>query len=125
MAATLTQTFEQRMGALEKANAIRLARANLKRDIAAGRKDLRAIILDPPEYAAGMKLIALLAAVPGVGHQKGERWLRECGYASSWVTVGGFTARQRSMLMPMLNRHAHTSVRFQRAQARAGLEAAA
>ena len=49
-AAVPERTHEQRMRALRRANEIRSARAQLKRDLKAGKVEDRALLLDPPDY---------------------------------------------------------------------------
>ena len=54
------RSLDQRREALERANAVRTARAKLKKDLAAGKADLAPLIVNPPEFAATAKVLDLL-----------------------------------------------------------------
>ena len=49
------------MQALARANEVRLARAALKRDVSAGRRDIAAVIMDSPWEVESMSLSELLS----------------------------------------------------------------
>ena len=49
-AAAPERSLDQRMDALKRANDIRTARAKLKKDLKAGKANIHALLLDPPEY---------------------------------------------------------------------------
>lgn len=51
---------------LTSANAVRMARAQYRRDVRAGRVDPIKIIQDPPEVMCGMQILKFLTAVPGI-----------------------------------------------------------
>jgi hypothetical protein len=68
--------FEQRMAALEKADRVRLARAQLKRDLKARRVSICDVLADPPEWVGTMPVLQLLLAVPKVGRVKATAMLR-------------------------------------------------
>jgi hypothetical protein len=89
-----TRSFAQQMDALAKGNAVRAARAGLKRDLKAGRVSLFDVLAEPPEYAATMKVYDVLLAAPKLGRVKVEKVLRAAGVSPS-KTLGGLTARQR------------------------------
>lgn len=97
------RTTDQRMEALERANEIRSARAQLKRDIKAGRQGVLNLLLEPPEYIETMKVFDLLMAVPGLGRVKIGKLLRVCGISPA-KTVGGLSVRQRHELVSMVRR---------------------
>jgi hypothetical protein len=83
MAATVTpeqfnRTAEQRWAALQNANRIRLLRAQLKRDVKAGRASAADYLLDPPEFVLGMEVYDLLIAVPHKGRVKVTKALGRC-----------------------------------------------
>jgi hypothetical protein len=65
--------MDQRMDALRRANEVRALRAQLKRDLKAGRVWLGALLLDPPPFLETAKvfdmLLALTQARPREGHQ--------------------------------------------------------
>lgn len=98
---TFDRSLDQRMDALAHANEIRTYRAKLKRDVAAGRRPLAALVMSPPEKALTMKIWNLLLAVPGVGRGKADRALRKARVSPS-KTLGGLTARQRRDLLTAL-----------------------
>ena len=60
----------QRMEALQRANDIRSRRAQLKRDLKAGRQPIHELLLEPPEYLETAKVFDLLLAVPKYGRVK-------------------------------------------------------
>lgn len=96
--ATPERSLDQRMTALRHANEIRTARAQLKRDIRTGRRFASEVLLEPPEYAATMKIAELLLCVPSLGVVKVSSVLRTVGVSPS-KTLAGLTVRQRSELV--------------------------
>jgi S13-like H2TH domain len=93
---------KQRERALAKANEVRLARAHLKRDLAAGRVQLAAVLIDPPPCAQTAKLRDLLLALPKIGPARVNRALAHCRIADS-KTVAGLSDRQRAALIQVLH----------------------
>ena len=67
----------QRMEALQRANDVRSRRAQLKRDLKAGRQPIHELLLEPPEYLGTAKVFDLLLAVPKYGR------VRSCPSAGS------------------------------------------
>ena len=61
---TPERSLDQRMAALERANGIRSARAQLKRDLKAGRVKITELLAKPPEYVLTAKVFDMLLAVP-------------------------------------------------------------
>lgn len=100
--ATPARTIEQRMEALQKANMIRVRRAQLKRDIKARRVDLREVLAQPPEWVATAKVIDLVLAAPRYGRVKANGVLHRCQISPS-KTVGGLSPRQREEILRMLH----------------------
>ncbi len=96
------RSLAQRRAALNRANAIRRARADLKRDLTAGRVTVHVLILDPPEYLATMKVAALLLAMPKVGKVR-VKWMMASARIASGKTVGGLSVRQRDDLVSVLS----------------------
>lgn len=94
---------EQRLGALAKANEIRRARAQLKRELASGRIGLAQVLVDPPPCVQSAKLRELLLALPGVGPARAQRTLTDCRIADA-KTVAGLSSRQRGELLQLLTR---------------------
>ena len=94
---------EQRLRALAKANEVRLARAQLKRELAAGRIELAQVVADPPTCAQTAKVRALLLVVPRIGPARADRLLAHRRIAHT-KTVGGLSDRQRAELVAALGR---------------------
>jgi hypothetical protein len=97
------RSLNQRMDALARANQIRIKRAQLKRDLKAGRLSIHALLLDPPEYVETAKVFDMLLAVPKYGRVKVNKVLAHCRIAPS-KTIGGLSERQRSELTSLLHR---------------------
>ena len=93
----------QRMDALAKANEIRSRRAQLKRDLKAGRQPIHELLLSPPEYLETAKVFDLLLAVPKYGRVKVNKILSQCKISPS-KTVGGLSQRQRGELVTLMRR---------------------
>jgi len=94
---TFDRTSEQRLVALEHANEIRSMRAQLKRDLKAGRVSVLSLLADPPEWLLSMKVLELLLAVPKYGRVKSLDALRKCGVSPS-PSLGALSDRQRVAL---------------------------
>ena len=97
------RSLMQRMDALSRANEIRTRRAQLKRDLKAGRQSIHALLLDPPAYVETAKVFDMLLAVPKYGRVKVNKVLAQCRISPS-KTIGGLSERQRSELVVSLNR---------------------
>lgn len=91
------RTLDQRMSALAKANDHRSRRAAFKRDLKAGRVSVLDVLIDPPEWAATMKVFDLLVAAPGRGRVKANKALTRARI-SPGKTLGGLSGRQRTEL---------------------------
>ena len=91
------------MDALARANEIRSLRAQLKRDLKAGRHSIQQLLLDPPEYLETAKVFDMLLAVPKYGRVKVNKILTHCRISPS-KTIGGLSERQRAELVSMLHR---------------------
>lgn len=97
------RSHSQRMTALAGANRIRLARAQLKRDLKAGRVNVVDVLLEPAEWAEGMRLYDLMLATPRYGQVKVNKILRDL-VISPAKTVGGLSRRQRVELELLVRR---------------------
>ena len=97
------RSLVQRMEALQRANEIRSKRAQLKRDLKAGRASIHKLLLDPPEFLETAKVVDMLLAVPKYGRVKVDKILRTCKISPS-KTVGGLSERQRAELVSLLRR---------------------
>ena len=92
----------QYMRALERANQIRLARAELKRRIAAGESAAAEVILQCPSEAHSMAVAELLMSQHRWGQTRVRKFLAQIQMSEN-KTVGSMTERQRRTLAAMLN----------------------
>jgi hypothetical protein len=86
---------------LARANEIRVRRAQLKRDLRAGRERVTDLLLEPPAWLETAKVYEVMLAVPKVGRVKADKMLRLHAISPS-KTVGGLSLRQRSALVAAL-----------------------
>ena len=91
------------MDALQRANHIRSRRAQLKRDLKAGRASIHDLLLKPPDYLETAKVFDMLLAVPKYGRVKVNKILVTCRISPS-KTIGGLSERQRNELVSLLRR---------------------
>ena len=101
--ATPERSLTQRMEALTRANEIRTRRAQLKRDLKAGRVSIHDLLLEPPTYVETAKVFDMLLAVPKYGRVKVNKVLQQCRISPS-KTIGGLSQRQRTERVSMLRR---------------------
>jgi hypothetical protein len=85
------------MAALARANEIRSQRAQLKRDLKAGRISIQQLLTAPPIYLETAKVFDMLLAVPKYGRVKVNKILSHCRISPS-KTIGGLSERQRAEL---------------------------
>ncbi len=97
------RSLAQRMEALNRANDIRTKRAQLKRDLKAGRVSIHDLLFDPPGFIATAKVFDMLLAVPKYGRVKANKVLVQCRISPS-KTIGGLSVRQRTELVTQLRR---------------------
>jgi hypothetical protein len=88
----------QTMTALQRANEVRLARAQLKRDVKSGALLAADVISDPPPCALTMPIAELIAAQRQWGATRASKHCASLGTAEM-KTVGSFTTRQRAMIV--------------------------
>lgn len=100
---TPDRSLAQRLDALQHANDIRMRRAQLKRDLKAGREDIMELLLEPPEYIRTAKVFELLLSCPKWGRVKVNKTLGRCQIAPS-KTFGGLSPRQRRELAAQIDR---------------------
>jgi hypothetical protein len=91
----------QHLQALNRANEVRLARADLKRRVAVGEISVGDVILESPWEAASMSVSDLLMSQRRWGHQRCRRVLAQVP-VSETKTVGSLTQRQRHALAALL-----------------------
>jgi hypothetical protein len=93
----------QRLRALARANAVRLARAELKRRIADGEVSVADVVLAAPWEVRSCPVSGLLAAQRGWGAARVQRFLLRSG-VSGHRQLGQLTERQRRVLAAELQR---------------------
>lgn len=91
----------QCMQALARANEVRLARAALKRDISAGRREVTEVVLDSPWEAESMSLSELLCSQRRWGRARSRKLLLSIALTEG-KRVGTLTERQRRILAAAL-----------------------
>jgi hypothetical protein len=91
----------QYMRALERANAVRIARAELKRKVALGTLPAAEVILDCPWEAASMAVGDLLMSQRRWGQTRCRKLLGQI-QMSERKTIGSMTERQRRTLAALL-----------------------
>ena len=79
------------------------SRAQLKRDLKAGRQPIADLLLHPPDYLQTAKVFDLLLAVPKYGRVKVNKILTQCRISPS-KTLGGLSERQRNELVALMHR---------------------
>lgn len=99
--ATMTPAGPQYMRALERANKVRLARADLKRRVAIGEVEVAEIVLDCPWEAESMTVADLLMSQRRWGESRCRKFLAMVPMSET-KTVGSMTDRQRRTLARML-----------------------
>ncbi len=99
--AARTSPAPQHLQALERANAVRLARASLKRAIACGEVRAADVILDAPWEAESMTVADLLTSQRRWGQTRCRRFLQMIPLSES-KTIGSMTDRQRRAAAELL-----------------------
>ena len=93
---------EQHLRALERANRVRLARADLKRQVAGEEILASQVILDCPWEAASMSISDLLMCQRRWGRARCRRLLVSLGVPEN-KQIGTLTQRQRGALAAVLS----------------------
>jgi hypothetical protein len=93
-------TPEQRTAALAKAAEARRARAEVKERLKMGSVSFRQVLLDAEsdEMIGGIKVLAILESLPGVGKVKARRTMDEIGIADTRRIRGLGEQQRRSLL---------------------------
>lgn len=99
--ATRAPVGPQYMRALERANKVRLARAELKRKVAVGELDVGEVILRCPWEAHSMAVADLLMSQRRWGQTRCRKFLAQIPMSEK-KTVGSMTDRQRRTLASVL-----------------------
>jgi hypothetical protein len=100
--ATMAPAGPQYMRALERANQVRLARAELKRRVAMGALDVADVILECPWEADSMAVADLLMSQRRWGQTRCRKFLSQIPMSEK-KTIGSMTERQRHTLAMMLS----------------------
>ena len=103
--ATIVPAPPQHMQALQRANKVRLARAELKRRIAAGEISASEVILTCPWEADSMSVADVLTSQRRWGQTRCRNFLAGIPMSET-KTVGSMTQRQRRALSEMLGAQA-------------------
>jgi hypothetical protein len=93
---------QQHLRALREANRVRLARAEMKRQVAAGGLDAAEVILSCPWQAHSMSISDLLMSQKRWGRARCRRLLLSIGVPEN-KAIGTLTERQRAALAAMLD----------------------
>ncbi|MDP2709585.1 MAG: hypothetical protein Q8O56_00080 [Solirubrobacteraceae bacterium] len=98
---TIAPARPQHMQALQRANEVRLARAELKRKVGEGAIAVREVVLTCPWEAASMTIVELLTSQRRWGTSRASKFLAGIGMPET-KTVGSMTERQRSLLAALI-----------------------
>jgi hypothetical protein len=90
------------MRALAQANRVRLARAELKRQVAEGEVSVAEIVLERPWEAESMSIADLLMSQHRWGRTRCRRFLAQIPMVET-KTIGSMTDRQRNELAKRLS----------------------
>ena len=96
-----TSPGPQHLRALQRANAVRLARAELKRRVAEGEVSAAEVILAAPWEADSMAVSDLLTSQRRWGNTRCRKFL-QCIPMSETKTIGSMTERQRHAVAALL-----------------------
>ena len=96
-----TATDSQCMRALARANEVRLARAALKRQVAAGERNVSEVVSELPWEARSMALAELLCSQRRWGRARSRKLLNSVGL-SEGKRLGTLTERQQGILVRAL-----------------------
>jgi hypothetical protein len=99
--ATIAPAGPQYMRALERANKVRLARAELKRRVATGEVEVADVILECSWEAESMAVADLLMSQRRWGQTRCRKFLAQLPMSEK-KTIGSMTDRQRRTLSAML-----------------------
>jgi len=101
MNATATAPAAQHMRALAQANRVRLARAELKKQVAEGEASVADVVLECPWEAESMTISDLLMSQHRWGRTRCRRFLSSIPMSET-KTIGTMTERQRRALAGLL-----------------------
>jgi hypothetical protein len=96
---------------LERANEVRLARAELKRRIAEGESSVAEVLQDPPDEAISWAIAELLMSQRRWGSSRCRKFLSKHQIVET-KPVGALTERQRRMLVDELHKCVSRELEF-------------
>ncbi|HOB21560.1 MAG TPA: integration host factor, actinobacterial type [Bacillota bacterium] len=97
-------TLQERRIALEKAQKLRKARAEIRRKLKEGELSLSQLLTqEADEVIARMRVDHVLQSLPAVGKKTSDKIMAEIGIATS-KRLGGLSARQRAELLAFAQR---------------------
>lgn len=99
---TRATTAPQHMRALDRANQVRLARAELKREIGEGVRTVAEVVTECPWESESMAISDLLMSQHRWGRTRCRRFLASVPMTET-KTIGTMTERQRTCLAARLN----------------------
>ncbi len=100
----MTKRTEQRIAALERANATRRDRAELKAQIARGEVTVVGLLNDPSPAALDCPLAVLLRSQRVWGERRTRKFLARAAIGET-KTIRELTARQRAVIADHLTEH--------------------
>jgi hypothetical protein len=98
---TTQPRLPQHLEALARANKVRLARADLKRAIAAGKRSVVDVVVTVPWETATMTLAELLSSQHRWGRTRSRKFLSSIGLTEN-KKLGTLTPRQRKLIAEAL-----------------------
>ena len=102
----------QHLRALQQANRVRLARAELKRQVAEGERLVADVVLECPWEAGSMSIGDLLMSQHRWGRTRCRRFLSSISMVET-KTIGSMTERQRRALAARLSGEAEDGAPFE------------
>ncbi len=96
-------TPEQRANALVKAAEARVARAELKNKLKAGKVTLADALKSTSNTVGKLKVVSLLESLPGVGKVKARKIMEDIGIADN-RRVQGLGPQQKTSLLDQLGK---------------------
>jgi hypothetical protein len=97
MSTVALEAKPQHLHALQRANEVRLFRADIKRKISAGERTVGELVLSPPPELEGMSVADLLMSQRRWGRTRTRKFLADLPLAEN-KPIGTMTERQRRAL---------------------------
>lgn len=93
--------MKQHECALARANEVRLARAELKREVKQNPRKVLEVLEEPPDWCHTLALMDLLMMLPRWGRARARRTIGHIAWSEN-VQVGRLTPRVRGILLERL-----------------------